>query len=98
MDKRKFVEGIEEFIGQKIAVICVRYQYRGVLTEVGTDYIAIGQSTAVEVSGPCQSERPTTEDIIGGTIFIKTDAIELFYRPGWVEAPLPGEQPAQAQS
>lgn len=92
----KFVDGVKEFKGQKIAVICVRYQYRGFLTEIGDDYICLSNATAVEVSGPCQSERPTTEDPIGGSIFIKTDAIELFYRPGWVEAPLPGEDPQQS--
>jgi hypothetical protein len=37
------------------------------------------------------SAAPSTEDVIGSTIIISLDAIELFYQPNWVNAPLPGE-------
>jgi hypothetical protein len=86
-----FTEIAKKFVGQKVAVLCARYQYRGILSEVGTDYLVLAMSTSVERSGISQAVRPEQEDVIGSSIIIKTDAIELFYQPNWVNAPLPGE-------
>lgn len=86
-----FSEVCNKKMGERVAVLCARYQYRGVLTEVYDDCLVLANATCVEVSGIAQGERPNTEDAVGGSITIKTDAIELFYQPNWVNAPLPGE-------
>jgi len=88
----KDFEGMaENFIGQKIAVLCARYQYRGKLTAVASDCILLANARSVEISGPSNSDTPEREDDIGTTVCIKNDAIELFYQPQWVHAPLADE-------
>lgn len=81
-------------LGEKVAVLCARYQYRGILAEVGEDYLNIAQAVAVEVSGRSMSRQATTEDVIGSTVTIMSAAIEIIYKPQWAEAPLPGENPS----
>lgn len=88
---KSFADGAKQFIGQKVAMICARYQYRGTLSEVLEDCIILSNPTSVEVSGPSNAARPQTEDAIPCSIMIRIDAIELFYQPTWANAPLPGE-------
>ena len=85
------VDVYRQYIGQKVAVLACRYQYRGFLSKVLKDCVVLTNATSVEVSGPSMGNQPSTEDIIGSTIVISLDAIELFYQPNWVNAPLPGE-------
>jgi hypothetical protein len=85
-----FLSVAERYIGQNVACLCARYQYRGILSEVYADCIVIANASCVEVSGACNLERPQTEDAIGGSVVIKCDAIEILYQPNWCNAPLPG--------
>ena len=85
------VDVFRQYTGQKIAIIACRYQYRGFLSKVLKDCILLTNAVSVEVSGSSLSDTATTEDIIGSTIIVMLDAIELFYQPNWVYAPLPGE-------
>ena len=89
-DVRNFSDLAKQYIGQPVAVLCARYQYRGQLSQVMTDCIVLANASCVEVSGACNLERPQTEDPIGGSVTIKTDAIEILYQPNWCNAPLPG--------
>ena len=82
----------EKFIGQKVAVLCARYQYRGLLSAVDDECTVLANSTAIEISGSAQLELPQTEDNIGSSIIIKNDAIELLYQPKWARAKLPSEK------
>ena len=81
-----FGESLRPLIGQPIACICARYQYRGILSNVtkNGDAIIIAQAKSVEVSGPSAAEKPQTEDDIQGSVTVKTDAIEIAYQPRWV--------------
>lgn len=83
-----FVTAAREYVGQNVAVIAARYQYRGILSKVYDDCLVIANALAVEVSGPASGERATTEDKIGGSVTIKNDAIEILYQPKWCFAPL----------
>jgi hypothetical protein len=87
-----FSEESAQFIGQKVAVLCARYQYRGELSKVNADCIVLANATAVEVSGPSNAETPQTEDNIGGSVIIKNDAIEILYQPNWAQAELPAQE------
>ena len=80
-----------KFLGQRVACICARYQYRGNLSGVGTDHLVISDASSVEVSGPSNSPRPQTEDYIGSDVVIKFDAIEILYQPQWVFAAMPNK-------
>jgi|TARA_R110000751_G_scaffold287491_1_gene392264 hypothetical protein len=74
---------IEKFTGQPVAVMAARYQYRGTVSEVGSNYIVLANAFAVEVSGRSSAERPETEDPINGSICISLDAVEIIYQPNW---------------
>lgn len=90
---RSFTDALrDEFTGQRIALLCVRYHYRGILSQVGKDFVILANACSVEVSGRAQSETPETEDPIGSFVTIRTDAIEIAWQPKWVNAPLPGEE------
>jgi len=99
MDEKKsdtkfqnFVEVSKSFVGQKVAVLCARYQYRGVLSEVTDDCLILANPTAVEISGASASDRPQTEDAVDGSLVVKSEAVEILYQPNWSQAPLPGEE------
>ena len=82
---------VVELVGQKVAVIANRYQYRGILSEVTDTRITLANSTAVESSGASSGNAPSVEDPIGGSVHIAMSAVEIVYQPNWVFAPLPGE-------
>ena len=81
----------KRFLGQKVAVLCNRYQYRGILEEVTKDGVLLGNASCVEVSGACELDVPQTEDYVGGDVLVTKRMIELIYQPNWVFAPLLGE-------
>lgn len=82
---------VAKYEGQKVAVLCARYQYRGILAQAGPNALVLANATAIEDSGASSLEKPKAEDIIGSTLIIPSDAIEIVYQPNWVRAPLPGE-------
>jgi len=81
----------EGYIGEKVAVLAARYQYRGLMSQVSDDVITLANAAAVEVSGPSSGDVPNTEDPINGDVHISLNAVEIVYRPNWVNAPLSGE-------
>lgn len=87
----KMTQHLSEFVGQKVAILAARYQYRGQLAHVGEDFAVLANACAVESSGPTLSDRPNREDPIGGSVAIATQAIEIVYQPQWAMAPLPSE-------
>ena len=87
-----FVDVAKDHIGQKVAVLCARYHYRGILSVVTKDCLVLANAASVEVSGPSSAEHPQTEDPINGSVTIKNDAIEILWQPNWLKAPLPGEK------
>lgn len=89
-EKRKLLEEhLEEYLGEKVAIIAARYQYRGVLSVVGERFVVLSDACAVEQSGRSRNATPQSEDRIPGDTLISLDAIEIFYQPTWVNAPLP---------
>jgi hypothetical protein len=77
-----------QFLGQPVAILCARYNYRGILSHVGEDCVVLAQARAVETSGSASQETPTTEDPVGSSIVISMGAIEIIYQPRWCFAPL----------
>lgn len=84
----KMRDSLKNFVGQPIAILCARFNYRGILSHVGDDHLVLAQARAVESSGASNQERPTNEDVIGCSIFISLNAVELVYWPRWVYASL----------
>lgn len=81
-------ETMTQFVGQPIAILCARFNYRGILSFVGHDHFVLAQARAVESSGASNLERPTNEDPIGSSVVIAANAVELVYFPRWAYAPL----------
>lgn len=79
---------IKDYIGEPVAVLCARYNYRGVLSKVTEDCLVLAQARAVETSGQSSNAVPDTEDVIGSSVVISLGAVELVYQPNWVFAPL----------
>lgn len=85
---RSFSDIAKEFVGQPVAILAARYQYRGILTEANSDCIVLAKARAVERSGKSDQDAPTTEDKINGSVCIKNDAVEILYQPRWCMASL----------
>ena len=91
------VEYFQQFIGQKCAFLCCRYQYRGKLSSLVVDNagnlisVILADATSVEVTGAAANSKANTEDPILGSVTIKNDAWEIFYQPNWCFAALPSE-------
>lgn len=81
-------EALGLYVGQPLAVLCARFNYRGILSVVGEDYLVLAQARAVESSGASSQERPSNEDPIGSSVVISLNAVELVYQPRWAFASL----------
>jgi hypothetical protein len=76
-------DALQMYIGQPLAILCARFNYRGILSVVGEDYVVLAQARAVESSGASSQERPSNEDPIGSSVIISLNAVELIYQPSW---------------
>jgi hypothetical protein len=79
---------LSQFVGQPIAILCARFNYRGILSHVAQDHVILAQARAVESSGASSQERPSNEDSIGSSVIISLNAVELVYWPNWAYANL----------
>lgn len=86
-----FVEHLKPYIGEKVVFICARYQYWGILSEVGEHSIILADAVSVEQSGSASAEEPNVADPVHRSVIIKSDAIELMYQPRWCFNKLPNE-------
>lgn len=80
---KKLSQYLETKKGEPIAILCMRYWYRGILAEVEDDFIVLQNALAVEQTGRAAGEQAPTEDPIPSEVIIKTMAIELICWPTW---------------
>ncbi|MEM7820532.1 MAG: hypothetical protein QW761_02965 [Candidatus Aenigmatarchaeota archaeon] len=71
------------FQDEPIAILCVRYWYRGIVKEVGDSYVILGEPFAVEETGPTTDETPRFETAIPSDLMISFAAIEIACQPTW---------------
>lgn len=81
-------DALQAYVGQPLAILCARFNYRGILSTVGEDFVVLAQARAVESSGASSQERPSNEDPIGSSVVISLNAVELIYQPAWSFASL----------
>jgi len=79
---------LQSYLGQPLAILCARFNYRGILSKVGQNFVVLAQARAVESSGASSQERPSNEDPIGSSVIISVNSIELIYQPNWCFAAL----------
>lgn len=72
-------DALRVYLGQPLAVLCARFNYRGILSAIGEDFLVLAQARAVESSGASAQERPSNEDVIGSSVVISLNAVELVY-------------------
>ena len=80
MKKRDY---LLKFIGQPVAILCVRYKYRGIVREVGDDYCVLSNAFAVISGDASLAEAPMREDATISDLFISIDSIEIVHQPVW---------------
>lgn len=81
---RKIADKLTEYINRPLAILCARYWYRGIVDEVGDDFLVLRDPRVVEVSGPATAEATVNEDVVPSEMLISFWAIEMISRPGWV--------------
>lgn len=79
----KLSDYLSSKVNEPIAILCMRYWYRGILSVVEEDFIVLQNAFAVEQTGSASGERSVNEDAIPSEILIKTMAIELICWPTW---------------
>jgi hypothetical protein len=87
-----------KYVGQPLAVLCARYWYRGMVDEVGKDFITLSHVRAVEVTGPAASQTTQTEDQVPSDLTISLGAVEQFCQPFWCWANMPIKPSEQIQA
>ena len=81
------------YLDLPVAILCARYWYRGMLRVVGSDYIALSNVRAVEVTGPAATATPQTEDPVPSDMYISLNAVEQICQPFWAWPNMPIEIP-----
>jgi hypothetical protein len=79
----------EAYLDLPVAILCARYWYRGMLRVVGSDYIALSNVRAVEVTGPAATAFPQTEDPVPSDMYISLNAVEQICQPFWAWPNMP---------
>ena len=80
--------GMEKFLlallGAPIALLCMRYWYRGIVASVGGGVVTLSHPRVVEVPGVSASTCPYTEDPVPSDVVINLASVEIACQPAWV--------------
>lgn len=74
---------LEKFLNQPIAIFCVRYKYRGIISEVGEDFIILSNPFAVISGDSSTSDTIQREDAVPSDLMVSLDAVESACQPVW---------------
>jgi len=66
-----------QYAQQRVLLICARYQYRGIVTGAGSDWIELSEVAAIEEMGPAGGKAPKQADPIPGKVIIQTAFVEF---------------------
>ena len=91
--KRSISDALAEYKDQPLAILCARYWYRGMLREIGEDFVKLSDVRAVEVTGAASSLVPQTEDQVPSDMIISVGAIEQVCQTAWVWHEMPVAMP-----
>lgn len=85
-------------LNQKVAIRCLRYCYRGILSAIQKDHIELSHACAVEAAGQtfsghaiAEKQPPLKEDPIPNELLIPLSSICFVFQPSWSQLPLPHE-------
>lgn len=72
-----------ELEGQRVAIWCMRYCYRGIVTKVNEDSVLLTDVYAVESAGSSMAKKVESEDQMPHPILVNYGAIEIVCQPNW---------------
>ena len=93
MGKITLLDMVASYTGQPVAILCSGNWYRGILREVGTDYVVLEPARAVADPGPLNADRPKVEYPIPSSVIVGTSAIALLCQPAWAWFEMPVVRP-----
>jgi hypothetical protein len=70
-------------MGEPVAILCMRYWYRGFLVSASEDLVVLSNAFAVEQTGPAANVAPQREDAIPCDVPINPNVIEIIIQPAW---------------
>lgn len=76
-------EVLQAYVGERVAIICARFNYMGTVSSVGSDHVILANAYAVEESGPSSGERAITTDCVTSSVVISLGAVEIVFQPRW---------------
>jgi len=78
------IEYVSKFMNQPVAILCPRYTYSGIVSEIIEDYgIVLSNAFAIEQTGAPTNEMPSIYTSIPSDGFIAFEAIEFIFQPVW---------------
>jgi hypothetical protein len=73
----------EQKIGEPVAILCARYWYRGIVSDVNDSYVVLVNPFMVTETGAFTINRPRREDALPSDVAISYGAIEVVEQPTW---------------
>jgi hypothetical protein len=74
---------LQKKLGEPVAILCMRYWYRGFLVSASADLLVLSNAFAVEQTGPASNVAPQREDAIPCDVHINPNVIEICIQPAW---------------
>lgn len=81
--KVTLLDVIASYTGQPVALFCGQLWYRGVLKDMGTDYVVLDPAWAVEKPGGADAEKADVEYRVPSAVVVSGRAIQLVCQPKW---------------
>lgn len=75
---------LSEHLGQPIGILCARYWYRGILSEIGDRWVRLTNAYCVEQTGVFTATKATIEEPFPSDVLLKLDFVEIIAQPAWI--------------
>jgi len=77
---------LKQKLGEPVAILCMRYWYRGFVVDVDAEdnSAVLSHAYAIEQTGPASAETAMSEDRIPNDICVNISVIEIVTQPAWV--------------
>lgn len=73
----------EKYRGQPIAIMCIRYWYRGIVSEVSDTHVILSNAHAVDRTGASTNEKAAREEALPSDWLVTYQSIESAGFPTW---------------
>lgn len=81
--KVTLLDVIAGYTGQPVALVCGQLWYRGIVKDMGTDYVVLDPAWSVEKPGFADAERAESEHRMPSAVVLSGRAIHVICQPKW---------------